>query len=147
MEFAHIVAILVGMGCLYLAYERVIIPICDAMRPGVGEDVSTVSDSAYVAHDEESPETMHRDHGLSGLSALSETQRAALLAITVDRSRPALIGALVAAEWKTGEIRAVLKGDNGAIGVEVDAARARLGIAEMPRYVTVNNGKNGKVKL
>jgi hypothetical protein len=148
MEFAHIVAILVGMGCLYLAYERVFIPLRDTLRGGEREGVSTLSADAYVPHDDDAPETMHRDHGLSGLSALSEAQRGALLGIMIDRSRPALISALVACDWKTGEIRAVLKGDNGVIGTEVDAARARLGITETPRYVTVRErGEERKVQL
>ena len=62
-------------------------------------------------------------------------------------NRAALIEALVAAEWSVGQIRATLKGDNGAIGQEVEAARQRLGMPAPRRVVTISNGKQGEVEL
>jgi hypothetical protein len=46
-----------------------------------------------------------------------------------------------------GHIRATLKGDNGAIGQEVEAARQRLGMPAQRRVVTISNGKQGEVEL
>lgn len=76
-----------------------------------------------------------------GLSAPSARIHPALRAIMLDSeddkgarleatSRMALVQALVAAGWKTGEIRAQLKGDTGAIGDQVRAARIALGMAD-----------------
>lgn len=48
--------------------------------------------------------------------------------LELDRSKVAIIEVMVYNGWGTGEIRASLKGDNGAIGAEVEAARQRLGI-------------------
>jgi hypothetical protein len=45
---------------------------------------------------------------------------------------------MVAAGWNVGQIRAVLKGDNGTIGAEVAAEQARQGIAPVsaaPRVI------------
>jgi hypothetical protein len=39
--------------------------------------------------------------------------------------------------WNVGEIRSVVKGDNGTIGAEIDAARQRLGIEAEARTVPV----------
>jgi hypothetical protein len=61
--------------------------------------------------------------------------------------RAALIEALVRAGWSVGQIRATLKGDNGAIGQEVEAARQRLGMPAPRRVVTIANGKQGEIEL
>lgn len=42
------------------------------------------------------------------------------------RDREAVVVTLVAAGWKVGEVRAVLKGDNGVIGEEYARARALI---------------------
>lgn len=46
--------------------------------------------------------------------------------LMADRSREALLDALVAAGWSTTQIRGQLRGANDAIGREVEAAQARL---------------------
>lgn len=120
--------------------------------------VSSVSADAYDERDDAEGADFARDLGLSArLSALSPARRDALLAIIVDTpdkgeraaltSRAALVAALVAAGWQTGEIRAQLKGDNGAIGLEVEAARQRLGVGPSVRFVTINGGRDGKVAI
>lgn len=49
--------------------------------------------------------------------------------LQLDRTKQAAIEVMVYNGWGAGEIRAVIKGDNGAIGAEVEAARKRLGIS------------------
>jgi hypothetical protein len=57
--------------------------------------------------------------------------------LEVDRTRAALIELLVYSDWSLSEIRSIIKGDNGTIGAEVEAARQRL--AKPPRLMHVNN--------
>lgn len=54
----------------------------------------------------------------------------------LDRTRTALIELLVYSDWEVGQIRSVLKGDNGTIGAEIEAARKRLGLTARPPNVT-----------
>lgn len=61
-------------------------------------------------------------------------------------SRALLIEALVIAGWSVGQIRTVIKGDNGAIGEEVAAARAKHDIRG--RTITVTeSGKAREIEL
>ena len=62
-----------------------------------------------------------------------------LARLEVDRTRTALIELLVYSEWTTAEIRAVLKGANDAIGIEVEQARQRLGIKAPDRQLKVRD--------
>jgi len=62
----------------------------------------------------------------------------------LDRTRAALIEALVVAGWAVGGIRALLKGDTGAIGAEVEAAKLRLGIGAPPRTLRISEYIAGK---
>lgn len=57
-----------------------------------------------------------------------------LTALRLDRTRAGVVKALVAAGWSASEIRGVVKGDNGDIGREVQAAREALQVpdAEAP---------------
>lgn len=59
--------------------------------------------------------------------------------LEVDRTKTTLIELLVYSGWDVGQIRSVIKGDNGAIGAEVEAARQRLGIVEVPRMLRVKD--------
>jgi hypothetical protein len=47
--------------------------------------------------------------------------------------------------YTTAEIRALLKGENGAIGQEVDAARKRLGIVAPDRQLRVKDEKGERM--
>lgn len=100
----------------------------------------------YVAHDEADVQDMSRDAGLSEPSEPS-VGFAEPKSDIMPGSRAALVQALVDDGWTTGQIRNVLKGDNGAIGAEVAAARQALGVVEAPRFVTINDGKKGRVEL
>lgn len=60
--------------------------------------------------------------------------------IEVDRTKTALIELLVYSGWGVGEIRGVVKGDSGAIGAEIEAAKQRLGISpDPPRVLRVRD--------
>lgn len=59
--------------------------------------------------------------------------------LEVDRTKTALIELLVYSGWEVGQIRTVIKGDNGAIGAEIEAARQRLGITDEPRMLRVRD--------
>ena len=56
--------------------------------------------------------------------------------LQLDRTKTALIEVLVYSGWDVSDIRSAVKGDNGAIGAEVDAARKRLGIPTPGPYRT-----------
>jgi hypothetical protein len=67
-------------------------------------------------------------------SVLSAPIGAVVDALTVDRTRAAIVRVLVAQGWSTAEIRDRLVGANDAIGDEVKAARIALGLEpELPR--------------
>lgn len=56
--------------------------------------------------------------------------------VQVDRTKTALIELLVYSGWNVGEIRALLKGDSGVLGQEIDSARKRLGITPPAPHIT-----------
>ena len=68
----------------------------------------------------------------------------AIDAKALDRTRAALIEALVSAGWPVGGIRGLIKGDTGAIGAEVEAAKLRLGISAPPRTLRISEYIAGK---
>jgi len=60
--------------------------------------------------------------------------------LELDRTKTTLIELLVYSGWDASQVRAVLKGDNGALGAEVEAARKRLGIEPPPpRMIAVRD--------
>jgi hypothetical protein len=63
----------------------------------------------------------------------------------LDRTRTTMIELMVYSGWKVGEIRAVLKGDNGVIGTEIEAARQRLGIVDEPRQLRVRDDQGERL--
>lgn len=65
--------------------------------------------------------------------------------LQLDRTKTAVIEVLVYNGWGVGEIRAVLKGDNGATGIEVEAARKRLGIELPERTLRVRDEAGERV--
>jgi hypothetical protein len=65
--------------------------------------------------------------------------------LEVDRTKAAVIELLVYSDWTTAEIRAVLKGENAAIGAEVDAARKRLGISPPDRQLRVRDERGERM--
>ncbi len=58
--------------------------------------------------------------------------------LQVDRTRAAVIELMVYSGWRVEQIRTVIKGENAALGAEIDAARQRLGMPEAPRIIAVS---------
>ena len=116
------------------------------------EEASSVSPQDYdnpPAADAVATPADRADSGLSaGLSGLSALQQSVLLAIMLDNSmEPGQRAARVTTEnvvallvvfggWKTGEIRSVLKGDNGPLGALIAQTKERYGVRD-ERAVTV----------
>lgn len=100
----------------------------------------------YVNSDDDPPQDEAETAGLSGLSAPSDVDQSVTHDITPG-DRMALIEALVRSGWTVGQGRAVLKGDNGAIGLEFKAAQQRLDVPAPRRVVTIRNGQDGEVEL
>lgn len=102
---------------------------------------------AYVEGAPVEPVLEQRDAPSVRPSAPSALIELALLDIGDRRDRAAALTMLVALGWTTAEIRSVVKGENAAIGAEVDAARRRLGADAPPRFVTIAGGKGGRVAI
>jgi len=66
--------------------------------------------------------------------------------LQLDKTRAALIEELLYNGWTLTDIRRerILRGDNGEIGTEIEAARKRLGIAQSAQYVTPIAGRPTK---
>jgi len=62
-------------------------------------------------------------------------------------SRADVIRLLVANDWTVGQIRGLIKGDNGMIGQEIEQARTVLDAPPPRRTVTINYGRGGEVEL
>lgn len=65
--------------------------------------------------------------------------------LEVDRTKTALIELLVYSGWDVGQIRGLLKGDNGVLGTEIEAARKRLGISIEPRQLRVRDAEGERL--
>lgn len=61
--------------------------------------------------------------------------------LQLDRSKQALIELLVYSDWDVSQIRGVIKGDNGVLGQEIEAARQRLGKQPSAHYKTPIAGR------
>jgi hypothetical protein len=63
----------------------------------------------------------------------------------LDRTRLAWVTLMVYKGYSVGEIRGLLKGDNGVIGTEIEAARQRLGIVGEPRHLRVRDDQGERL--
>jgi hypothetical protein len=101
---------------------------------------------ATVNHSQVDRSIMSRENGQTPQTGRTDgqTDRVSeadqwLAKIEVDKTKTALIELLVYSGWDVSQIRTVVKGDNGVLGNEVEAARQRLGIeapAAPAQYVT-----------
>ena len=92
----------------------------------------------------ESAQTKQTDQTDGPDEAVSDADRW-LDRLEVDRTRAAVLELLVYSGWDVSQIRGVIKGDTGAIGAEVRAARQRLGILTEPRTLVVREGADERV--
>lgn len=89
-------------------------------------------DDHYVAPEPQTAQTDSRQTDRPRVSAPDQKPPR----LQLDKTRTAVIEELLTHGWNVGEIRSVVKGDNGTIGAEIDAARQRLGIEpEPPRAI------------
>jgi hypothetical protein len=67
--------------------------------------------------------------------------------LEVDRTREAVVDLLVYSGWSVSDFRkvGVLRGDNGTMGAEVEAARKRLGISIEPRQLRVRDAEGERL--
>ena len=56
--------------------------------------------------------------------------------VKVDRTKTAWLELMVYSGYTVPEIRSILKGDNGTLGTEIEAARKRLGIEPPVQHIT-----------
>lgn len=96
-----------------------------------GGEVSSVS----ITSSGESGTDTRTDGRTDPVSALHEAAEE----LQLDRSRKSIIYILVLAGWDVGAVRAVLKGANDAIGVEVAEVRKQLGIDAPIRMIAVRD--------
>lgn len=78
----------------------------------------------------------------------SEAGDRVLAGLELDRTRIAVVRALVLAGWSVGDIRSVLKGDNAQIGQEINQVRGQLADDQAepePRMLRVGDG--GKTRM
>ncbi len=101
-----------------------------------GDDMSSVSDSSDQDYVIEPTRIAQTDSRQTDRQPVSEPQKAAAR-LQLNKTRTAVIEELLTSGWNVGEIRSVIKGDNGTIGAEIDAARKRLGIEVESRTVPV----------
>lgn len=57
----------------------------------------------------------------------------------VDRTRQLIIDSAATYGWGVGQVRTLIKGDSGAVGAELAAARTRLGIGAPVRMLPVSD--------
>lgn len=96
--------------------------------PEVAE-VSTVSADDYEEEDTDGQTDEQTDRVFALLDAFEQKQ--------LDRTRALIIDSAVSSGWGVAQVRALIKGDTGAIGAEIAEARKRLGIDEPGRILTI----------
>ena len=133
--FAYAYAALAALGVGAIVYARVVIPLLEAF--GINPPFVR---AFYGKPQSQTAQTAQTDRPDSPSAAVETPATPANL---TERAIPAgdrgaLVEALVINEWGVGQIRGVLKGDNGVISQEIAAARERLGLPAAPRTITIS---------
>jgi hypothetical protein len=133
---AYAYAALAAIGVGAIVYARVVVPLLeafgiDAPLSGAFYDKPQTPQTAQTAQTD-------RPDSPSAASEPTEAPRNLTERTIPAGDRGALVEALVINEWGVGQIRGVLKGDNGVISAEVAAARERLGLPATPRTITIS---------
>ena len=129
---AYAYAILAAIGVGAIVYARVVVPILEAF------EIDAPLAGAF--YDKQPAQTTQTDRTDSPSAAVEtpEVPRNLTERTIPPGDRGALVEALVINEWGVGQIRGVLKGDNGVISQEIAAARERLGLPAAPRTITIS---------
>ena len=132
---AYAYAILAAIGVGAIVYARVVVPILEAF-----EIDAPLAGAFYDKQPAQTTQTDRTDRPDSPSAAVETPEAPNNL---TERAIPpgdrgALVEALVVNEWGVGQIRTVLKGDNGVISQEIAAARERLGLPAAARTITIS---------
>jgi hypothetical protein len=132
---AYAYAALAAIGVGAIVYARVVVPLLEAF----GID-APLAGAFYDKPQPKTQQTAQTDRPDSPSAAVEtpEAPRNLTERAIPAGDRGALVEALVINEWGVGQIRTVLKGDNGVISAEVAAARERLGMPATPRTFTIS---------
>jgi hypothetical protein len=135
---AYAYAFLATIGVGAIVYARIIIPMFESF--GVRAPWSDVFYGKQQPQTTQTTQTAQTDRPDSPSAAQEEPEAPRNL---TERTIPAgdrgaLVEALVTNDWGVGQIRGVLKGDNGVISQEIAAARERLGLPATPRTITIS---------
>lgn len=95
------------------------------------EEVSSVSVTSSAENAADGQTDSQTDQVFALIDAIEAKQ--------LDRTRKEMIDTLASYGWGVGQVRALLKGDSGAIGAEVADAQQRLGILPLERTMRVRD--------
>ena len=122
---AYVYAALAAIGVFAIVYIRLVIPLAEALG-----FKAPLAETLYEHTDKPDSPSAAQEQPTEPRNL---TERA-----IPPGDRGALVEALVTNEWGVGQIRGVLKGDNGVISAEVAAARERLGLPAAARTITIS---------
>ena len=134
-DFVYLYAFCAAIGVIAIVYARVVIPLLEAF--GVR---APLAGAFYDKQPAQTTQTDRTDRPDSPSAAVEtpEAPRNLTERAIPPGDRGALVEALVTSEWGVGQIRGVLKGDNGVISAEIAAARERLGLPAAARTITIS---------
>jgi hypothetical protein len=132
---AYAYAALAAIGVGAIVYARVVVPLLEAF--GIDAPLSSAFYDKQPANTQQTTQTDKPDSP-SAASEPTEAPRNLTERAIPPGDRGALVEALVTNEWGVGQIRNVLKGDNGVISQEIAAARERLGLPAAVRTFTIS---------
>ena len=132
---AYAYAALAAIGVGAIVYARVVIPLLEAF--GINPPLVRAFYDKQPAQTKQTGQTDRPDSPSAAQEEPDVPRNLTERAIPAG-DRGALVEALVTNEWGVGQIRNVLKGDNGVISAEVAAARERLGLPAAARKFTIS---------
>jgi hypothetical protein len=133
---AYAYAALAAIGVGAIVYARVVVPLLEAF--GIDAPLSSAFyDKPQTPQTTQTGQTDRTDSP-SAVQEEPEAPRNLTERAIPAGDRGALVEALVVNEWGVGQIRNVLKGDNGVISQEISAARERLGLPAAARTFTIS---------
>jgi hypothetical protein len=135
-DVVYLYAICAGIGVIAIVYARVVIPLLEAF--GIDAPLSSAFyDKPQTPQTTQTGQTDRTDSPSAAQEEPATPTNLTERAIPAG-DRGALVEALVVNQWGVGQIRTVLKGDNGVISQEIAAARERLGLPATPRTFTIS---------